>query len=503
MHRITLASFGLLFLAWPVCAQESQGRLVEDVWHAALLNDKQAGYVHNTVREIERGGKKLFRASSEMKLSLTREGRPLTLRVETGDEETPEGKVTRVFMRQYQGQGVLLDLQGTVEEDMLVVTVKGVTQMNKRVPWNDEVIGSYRQERLFQERKVRPGDQLKYVSFEPTVDTIITNRVTVKNYEEVTLPGGKKQRLLRVEELPDKLHTTGGDVQLPAMTTWLDQDLLPVKLKSEPPLLGTLEVYRTSRQVAMLPAQAGPDLLSQNVRLNRTIDRPNSTRSAVYRITIKGDEDPASTFVTDNRQQVEKIDATSFKLKVQAVSPGTRPGRSPTASKDFLESCFWIKSDDSQVQEYARQAIGDETDPWRRARLIERWVHNHMTVSFTEQFCPADQVARTLRGDCRQHAFLTAAMCRAAGVPSRTAIGLCYANDPKGPIMAFHMWTEVHVQGQWIPIDATRGEGHVGATHIKITDSSWSGTQSLAPLLPVLRVLDKISIEVVAVSYGR
>jgi hypothetical protein len=502
MCRFAAASLGLLLLICPLRGQEPQGRLVEDAWHAALLNGAQAGYVHTTVREIERGGNKLLRVTSELKLTFQREGRRVVLRVETGDEETREGKVTGVFMRQYQGQQLLLNLEGTVQDGTLAVQVNGVAQMNKKIPWHDEVIGAYRQEHLFRDRKVKPGDHVTFVSFEPTVDTVITNRVTVKDFENVTMPGGKKQRLLRVEEVPDKLQTTSGEVQLPPMTTWLDQDLVPLKSKSEQPLLGTLEICRTTRQNAQAQAQAGPELL-QPLLLNRAIAQPNATRSAMYRITIKGDDDPASTFVQDGRQQVEKIDTASFKLRVQAGGASRKSGNAPVAGKEFLESCFWIKSDDPQVREHAQQAIGAETDSWRQARLIERWVHNHMTVSFTEQFCPADQVARNLRGDCRQHAFLTAAMCRAVGLPSRTAIGLCYANDPrKGPIMAFHMWTEVYIEGKWIPIDATRGEGHVGATHLKITDSSWAGTQSLAPLLPVLRVLDKMSIEVLGVSYA-
>jgi transglutaminase-like putative cysteine protease len=95
--------------------------------------------------------------------------------------------------------------------------------------------------------------------------------------------------------------------------------------------------------------------------------------------------------------------------------------------------------------------------------------------------------------------MLTAAMCRAAGVPSRTAVGLVYATDKHGkPVMAYHMWTEVWVVGQWLAIDATRGEGSIGATHVKIADQSWHDTHSVTPLLAVARVLDKLSFEVVS-----
>ena len=75
-----------------------------------------------------------------------------------------------------------------------------------------------------------------------------------------------------------------------------------------------------------------------------------------------------------------------------------------------------------------------------------------------------------------------------------------YADTKTGPVLAFHMWTEVWVKGQWTALDATLGRGYVGATHLKITDHSWHETQSLTPMLPLLRVLGKVSVEVVSVQ---
>jgi hypothetical protein len=108
-------------------------------------------------------------------------------------------------------------------------------------------------------------------------------------------------------------------------------------------------------------------------------------------------------------------------------------------------------------------------------------------------------VARNLRGDCRQYALLTAALCRAEGLPARTAVGLLYVHKGK-PCLGFHMWTEVFVAGRWVGLDATLGLGGVSATHLKIADQSWHGARSLTPLLPVERVLGKVQIEVVRVG---
>ena len=74
------------------------------------------------------------------------------------------------------------------------------------------------------------------------------------------------------------------------------------------------------------------------------------------------------------------------------------------------------------------------------------------------------------------------------------------ARDGK-PFLAYHMWFEVYAEGQWLPLDATLGQGGIGPGHIKITDHSWHEEKSFAPLLPVLRALmAKPTVEVLKVG---
>ena len=97
--------------------------------------------------------------------------------------------------------------------------------------------------------------------------------------------------------------------------------------------------------------------------------------------------------------------------------------------------------------------------------------------------------------------MLTAAMCRAAGIPARTAVGLVYVNDPgRGPVFVFHMWTEVRARGAWLGVDAKLGRGGIGPAHLKVVDASWHNTQTLAPILPVTRISGRLAIEVVKVE---
>jgi transglutaminase-like putative cysteine protease len=494
----------LLGVAPQLRAAEPQGKVVKETWDAAYLEGAKAGFAHTTVRQLERDGQQLLRTTMELELTIRRYQATARLRVETATEETPDGKVLAVVLRQSAGNAQPVVLTGVVEGRQLHIrTAKG--DLDTKIPWNDQVVGLNRQERLFQERKVKPGDSFSYLSYEPTITNIVTVRVAVKDQEEVEVLG-KKRKLLRVTAVPDKVVGPQGPIPLPSMTSWLDGDLQPVRNETELPAIGTIVLYRTTREVAQA-AGTGPgprttDIgLKSLVPLNRTIDRPYQTRSVVYRVTVKGDDEPSTTFARDGRQTIENVRGNTFEVHVRAVR-GPRPTESNGHVKDeFLKSCLWINSDDARVREYARRAIGSEKDPWKKAQRIERWVYNNVDHDNSAPFCHADEVAANLRGDCRHKAILAAAMCRAAGVPSRTAVGLVYAQDrQRGPVMAFHMWTEVWADGQWLAIDGTIGQGYVGADHLKVSDHSWYDTPSETPLLPLARVLGKVSIEVVRVD---
>lgn len=503
MHKWALAGLALLPILAPAAADEPRGKLVKETWDAAYLEGAKVGFFRTTVHESERDGQKVLRTAVELNLSIRRNNATVALRMLTGTEETPDGKVTGVFMRQFHDKGQQLVLTGTVTGDQLHVRVDN-GRIDKKVYWNDEVVGLYRQEKLYRERQAKPGDKITYLSYEPTINAVVTVRATVKDEEEVEVLGGKK-RLLRVEAAPDKVEVPGASVQLPGMTSWLDKELLPVRSEMEMPGLGKIVLQRTTKAVATAAngaAPAGPDIvLGTLVPLNRAIARPHETKSAVYRITLKGDDDPATALARDDRQEVKNLKGNSFELHVRALRepPARFDGDGP--GDEFLKSCYYLDSDNAKVKELARQAVGDEVDPWKKARRVEAWIHEKMRLDNTVAFCPASQVARDLAGDCRQHAMLTAAMCRAAGVPSRSAVGLVYVADPRrGPVLGFHMWAEVWVRGRWLALDATLGRGSVGAAHVKIADSSWYDTESQTPLLPVARVLGKLSVEVVSVN---
>ena len=109
-----------------------------------------------------------------------------------------------------------------------------------------------------------------------------------------------------------------------------------------------------------------------------------------------------------------------------------------------------------------------------------------------DPFAAASEVARNLTGDCTEHGVLTAAMCRARGVPARVVVGLVYADHLGG--FGFHMWNEVYVHRRWVAIDAGFDQTSVDAVHIKLTDTSLAGVSPYE--VPASRpVMSKLSLE--------
>jgi len=496
-----LVGVGMAMVSGRYASAGSSGELVEEIWEIAQIEGAKVGFLHTTVRRIESDGGKKLRATAELELTFKRHNALLRVRREHGTEETSEGKVVGVFMRQGQEGGRQLVLAGTLEDGRMHVRIDN-GRIDRRLPWSDDVVGLYRLEHLFQERKPKPDDRWMVKRYDPTYNNIVTLRVAVKEREEVSLPAQtRREKLLRVELTPEPLEAPGIKVQPPPEAWWLDESFVPVRRQFELEGLGTVILTRTTREAAMAPAaprQLADIGLKTLIPLNRALTRPYATRSAVYRVTLRGDPDPGSALARDDHQDIGDLHGDTFELHVHPVQKQPRRLESKTAPGEYLEPCYFIDCGDARVKELARRAAGEEHDPWAKARRIERWVKQNMRVDNAAPLGPASEAARQLRGDCRQYALLTAALCRAEGIPSRTAVGLLYVEKGRRPMMGIHMWTEVGIDGQWLGLDATLGQGGVSAAHLKISDHSWHNTASLTPFLPARRILGKITITLVS-----
>ena len=75
------------------------------------------------------------------------------------------------------------------------------------------------------------------------------------------------------------------------------------------------------------------------------------------------------------------------------------------------------------------------------------------------------------------------------------AVGLLYSAQDKR--FLYHMWNEVWIKDRWIPLDATMGQGGIGAAHLKLHDSSLAGETPYGMVAPVIYLIGKLEIELI------
>jgi len=183
--------------------------------------------------------------------------------------------------------------------------------------------------------------------------------------------------------------------------------------------------------------------------------------------------------IQGGRQRLEGQTLTIFRDPVKERPQGPYPPPSV-----YLEESFSIKSKDPAAASLAREIVKGEADPLRAARLIHTWVFKNIEKVRAVSLPVSTEVLRTRKGDCNEHAALFTALARAAGVPSRVALGLVYG----GGSLHYHAWSEIFAGG-WIAVDPTLGQFPADASHIRLLAGDLDRQSR------IISVLGKIKIE--------
>ncbi len=462
----------------------------QESWDAVYIAGAKSGYIHTFLEPLKDQGRDLVRVRVDMVLSVKRLEDKFTMKMQYGTIETPEGSVLRLDTRTRAAQQEIR-AHGDVVDDKMTLVLDGGGQAEKlTIPWGPDVRGPYAVEQSLSREPMKVGQTRTLKMFIPELNKICDVTLTARTMEEVTLGGNEKRMLLKVEQkttLEGKLRPEFD------MVCWVDAGGQVIKSVSE--VMGGIVFYRTTMEAAVAEGKAQLDqILTSIIKVTHKITKPETRRSVSYRITLK--DDALAELIPNDRRQTLRVgtDRTTGTLQVNTAGPDVGLGGPEAVDSEFLRPNAVVTSEDSKVIELAAKAIGNETDPWQRAVRIEKWVaQNLKDKNFKTGFAPASEVARNLSGDCTEHSVLTAAMCRAVGVPARVVIGLVYADHLGG--FGYHMWNEVYVSRRWVAIDASFDQTSVDAVHIKLSDTSLAGVSPYESFLPVVRVLSKLTLE--------
>ncbi|MBX6314804.1 MAG: transglutaminase domain-containing protein [Isosphaeraceae bacterium] len=468
----------------------------EESWDAVYIAQKKVGHIHVKVEPVKDGaGRSLLRVVIHQELNFKRDKDQVALRQDYGTIETLQGSILRLDTRTYASQGGELRTFGDVIDGKMHLTLeKGGTRSQQVIPWGDDIRGPYGAELSLSRQPMKPYESRDVRTYIPDLNQVCITKLQARGIEPVELGQNTRRNLLRVEQTV----TDANDKPIPGMksTLWVDEGGQIIKSLTD--LLGGMLTYRTTREAALTPDGDFNLLAASILKIAHRIPDPEKKREIRYRVTL-ANEDPTKVLPSDARQAVRRDKAPHAAILTVKTSAAHSGPLGPAAVGDeFLRPNPLIDSEDSRIRELARQAAGSRTDPWQKAVAIMQWVADNLkNKNFSVGFAPASEVARDLAGDCSEHSVLTAAMCRAEGIPARCVVGLVYGEQLGG--FGPHMWNEVYINRRWVPLDAAFRQSEVDATHIKLAETSLDGVAPFEAFLPVLRVFDKMKIEAIEV----
>jgi hypothetical protein len=497
--RRFIASALVIFLALaPARAEQTQGRVLRESWYQSLAETGRLGTMRLLAHEVYRDGQRLIHTTVHEDVSYLRSGDPYSDSQEQETLETPSGQVVEIRYSVTLSKQQRLRVRGTVEGTEMVLHAlddKGQpTPFARRIPWPSGTLGLFAQDRFFEGKKLRPGDVFTIHAFNVYANCVVPITYTVRP-SELTAVGREWRRLVRVDQVYAK------EAYLTAAKLWLDASGRIVKIQEDDTtLFGPLMRELTDKETAT--AKFKPRVRDKEAPI--AIDRPITVRRGrplelVIRVRVEGEDQPGTLFEQDDHQRVIRADSKAVELRLIA-KPQTQPPAPeqppPEVPAEYRESNFFIRSDDPVVQQLAREAVGDEKEPQEQLRLIRKFVRSKCRGSYEVAFATADEVARTLEGDCSEMGVLAAAMCRAAGIPSRIVFGFVYDANHEG--FAGHLWPEVYADGRWQPFDTTGVIDGVQAAYLKVASFSMKDVLNPDELVQVRRTLaGPMRIEVV------
>ncbi|MDC0033922.1 lasso peptide biosynthesis protein, partial [Alphaproteobacteria bacterium] len=116
------------------------------------------------------------------------------------------------------------------------------------------------------------------------------------------------------------------------------------------------------------------------------------------------------------------------------------------------------------VQEILKGSKSFNEKVWR----LLTFVSNTLIDDYMANSEDAIQILNRHIGDCTEHAILFVTLARAAGIPAREVLGVVYNDIDEAPGFGFHAWVEVALDGNWVGLDPSWGEGVMAPIRIKV-----------------------------------
>ena len=281
------------------------------------------------------------------------------------------------------------------------------------------------------------------------------------------------------------------NVQTVVRMGWTDVRDLPFPispgiLNTLPPDVQLLASLLLQSQLGGEPTASGPSAVSAEMQAAINVEVDDLVRRGIeVRWVATPDGIVETLYVTGRLPVFDDVEAVFRRQSGPSIQRTyTVRGLTSTANADQLSAApgnypAWVNekylqtgtSVTERTRQLTREIIGNETNPYQQAILIEQWLRTNIVYDENVNAPPANQdlvdyvLFDNRRGYCEHYAAAMTVMLRDLGIPARVVVGYAPGQyDPDTGSWLYlqsnaHAWVEVYFPGfGWIPFEPTASQ---------------------------------------------
>lgn len=465
-------------------------------WYEVSLGGKHAGYQHEKVTT----DKDSITTNQMVVLVIKRGADEIRNTIESTVVETADHAIRTMSSRTVLG-GQPITAEYVFEGDQVSIarTAQGNTlKSTEKVPGGGWL--SPAAARLFLAKRQAAGaKEITVTTIDPAAGLEPSTDTYMLLEQGTQQAGGKAIKAWKYKVKAGKPKDT-------EQTVWLDEKA--DSIRAEMDLAGSTLVTMSSTREAALRATEAPEIMVATfVKPKGKVETPRELREATFRLSVEGEGLPDLPGTGTQTFTREGKGAATLAVKVDGETPASKADGEDSS---FLKATSWANSEDPEIAGLVKKALARtaaDAGPAEKAEAIRQFVFSYISnKNLGTGFATASEVARTRSGDCTEHAVLTAAMLRAAGIPSRAASGLVYADQFSGEhgVFAYHMWAQGLIEKdgkkRWVELDATLSGRSFDATHLALVVTNLRDGEFETSMAPISKMLGRLKVEVVKTS---
>lgn len=407
----------------------------EERWYECLLNGGPAGYTYSRTEPSTDGRTLLV---EEMRFVMNRLGQRVEVRTSSQTLDDGAGTILSVRGESSSSQQTTY-YEAKITSDGIELTTRAADKAYTRtIPVKEPNLSSLGAALLCRAKLKNIQDSVTYSQFMPDFAAVarFTRTLIAKDESE-------SGTVIKVVE--------SNDLMPGKRWLWFDQNFQIIRTEFDLPF-GKVVVRQADRAAAMR-SLSGSELSKESyegtlARANVRLPDPRSIEKITLHLTHRKPELGWPAFDSPN-QKIRKKTRDTVVLEVSR--PEWHRSAEELDPDLFRKPNAILQSDDAGVMQLAASILDKVPDnSLAKARALQDWVAENMKLDLGIAIAPASEVARNRRGTCIAYAVLLASLQRAAGVPSRVAMGYVYTSG----IWGGHAWTEALIDGAWLPFDA-------------------------------------------------